>query len=496
MRNFAEQVESFFERIRRSSTSGKLKYGALFLSLILLASLLILAIVRLPNIPNPVAIVTIFLLSWYLGFRWGLLCIAWTFAIEITTFYVAGFIGATAFVFPEVLPFLALIFVTLSFVFSRLGENNRAFKRVVLNQLQTEKQLRLREEQLSSIARALPVILFALDNQGTITAVEGNGLKLLAKTPEQLVGNPFWYLFDKNTQEQIKKLSSEVDMVVQQVMLNNRTWEVFAVPIFAQKGLLTGVYGIATDITQQKQMEMQLRQAQQLAEQTSLAKSYFLSTMSHELRTPLATMLGYTELLQEQSGDHPAVKRFADKILWSGQGLLEIVGNMLDLSKIESGQMSTEWQMVEVDSLVHALLDEQRPFFIQNQLQATLPPKLPPLQTDPPKLKKILRHLLENANKFTRHGTVSFLVKLNKETLSFIVQDTGIGMTPTQKEALFQPFQQGDMSLTREYGGIGLGLTVTKQLCHLIGATLTVESESGKGTAVTVQLPLTPLTES
>lgn len=250
--------------------------------------------------------------------------------------------------------------------------------------------------------------------------------------------------------------------------------------------------------TAELQMQQdQLKEVNERLRQATRHKSEFLARMSHELRTPLNAIIGYSEMLMEEH-ENPAEKSLTDdlkKIHSSGSHLLSLINDILDLSKVEAGKMERYIESVDVASLVNDVKATVRPLVEKsgNTFSVLCPANIPPIRTDITKLRQILFNLLSNAGKFTYRGAVSLTVsevnKAGKRWLSFVVKDSGIGISPQQMEHLFQEFSQADVSTSRRYGGTGLGLAICKRYCEMMGGYIDAESKLGQGTKLTVWLP-------
>ena len=247
----------------------------------------------------------------------------------------------------------------------------------------------------------------------------------------------------------------------------------------------------------------QLQEAKLKAEAANRSKSAFLATMSHELRTPLNAIIGYSDILYEDvlEGGYKDFIPDIERIKLAGKNLLEMISDILDISKIEAGQVTLYLESIEVNKLVKDVFSTAKNITEKNRnkFELVLGENLGSMYADMPKVKQVLINLLSNAAKFTEDGTITLSVEKvknnqqknnqnhNAKSLSnenyhivFRVIDTGIGITEEQLKHIFQPFTQADTSTTRKYGGTGLGLAICKRLCERMGAEITVKSQLGK----------------
>ena len=247
-----------------------------------------------------------------------------------------------------------------------------------------------------------------------------------------------------------------------------------------------------------------LVESRKAAEDATRAKSEFLANMSHEIRTPMAAILGFTEiLLGEDGGEEPSPNQVdaLETIKRNGEHLLDLINDILDLSKIESGKLEIERTacsparvLADVLSLMRVRA-EAKNLPLEVEYVGAIPEQI---YSDPTRVRQILINLLGNAVKFTETGTVRVTTRLvyspGKATcLQFDVADTGIGLTPEQIAKLFQPFTQADASTARRFGGTGLGLTISKRLAEMLGGDISITSEAGKGSTFTVTVETGPL---
>ncbi|HEV8533515.1 MAG TPA: GAF domain-containing protein [Methylomirabilota bacterium] len=234
-------------------------------------------------------------------------------------------------------------------------------------------------------------------------------------------------------------------------------------------------------------------------EAVSRHKSEFLANMSHELRTPLNAIIGYSEMLEEEAQDLGQEAFVPDlaKINTAGKHLLELINSVLDLSKIEAGKMDLYLETFAVADTIRDIAAVIQPLAEKNRnrLDVRCAPDAGSMYADLTKLRQALFNLLSNACKFTEEGVVGLTVSREAvdgtDRLVFAVSDTGIGMTPEQMDRLFQEFSQADASVTRRYGGTGLGLALSRRLARMMGGDITVESEAGRGSTFTMHVPAT-----
>jgi PAS domain S-box-containing protein len=260
-------------------------------------------------------------------------------------------------------------------------------------------------------------------------------------------------------------------------------------------GRVASAFGTIQDITDRKSAENALRRAQMDAEMANRAKSQFLANVSHELRTPLNAIIGFSEVMKDElMGPLGAgiYKEYSGDIHDSGRHLLAIINDILDLSRVESGQATLNEAEIEVPSMIEACLILIRGKADAGALTVTteMAPRLPAIYGDERLLKQALLNLLSNAVKFTpRGGSVKVKATLTGDGLDISVIDSGIGMSAAELEQVARPFVQLENWLVRKYEGTGLGLSIVKAFCELHGGSLEISSEPGRGTTTTIRLP-------
>ncbi|MEG4809830.1 PAS domain S-box protein [Microcoleus sp. F8-D3] len=278
-----------------------------------------------------------------------------------------------------------------------------------------------------------------------------------------------------------------------------------AFPVRSQTGEIYRIVGIAEDITQRKLAE-EFQKVAQTAQAANQAKSAFLANMSHELRTPLNAIIGYSDMLAEDAEDLGCEDFIPDlqKIQTAGKHLLSLISDILDISKIEAGRMELYLETFNPVNLIDEVVSTVKPLVDKNfnKFEVDCDSDLGMMYADITKTRQILLNLLSNAAKFTEHGTITLCIERVKhdslttqetaepsDSIIFRVADTGIGIPPEQLQHLFQAFMQGDASTTRKYGGTGLGLTISRHFCVMMGGDMHVESELGCGSVFSVCLP-------
>lgn len=268
-------------------------------------------------------------------------------------------------------------------------------------------------------------------------------------------------------------------------------------------GQLLNYVGIVQDISDRIRHEEErnriseaLYLAKEAAETASQSKSQFLANMSHELRTPLNAIIGYSEILQEDAIDlgYDDIQPDLQKIRNAGKHLLDLINDILDISKIEAGKMELYLETFAIELLVDEIEATIQPLITQNNntLKIIKVNDLGDICADLTKVRQVLLNLLSNAAKFAENGTITLSIQEHPSDgwLEIAIADTGIGMTTEQISHLFEAFTQADASTTRKYGGTGLGLAISRRFCQMMGGDISVESEVGKGSTFTVRLPL------
>jgi PAS domain S-box-containing protein len=345
--------------------------------------------------------------------------------------------------------------------------------------------------------------VIALDAQNRVVDLNPAAQRIIGSTASEAIGQPAAQVLSARPDlveryRDVAEAQAEIAMGEGEA---RRYYDLHISPLHDRRGRLTGRLAVLRDVTERKRAEEELQKAKdaaevnaRAAEAASRAKSAFLANMSHELRTPLTAIIGYSELIQEEAEDRGYTDFAPDleKIQTAGRHLLAIISDVLDLSKIEADRMELYLETFGILSLIHDVAITAQPLVEENgnTLEVHCADDLGVMHADQTKVRQVLFNLLSNAAKFTEGGVITLAVtRESGEWIRFCVTDTGIGMTHEQTQGLFEAFAQADVSTTREYGGTGLGLTISQRFCQLMGGEISVESEIGRGSTFTVRLP-------
>lgn len=375
----------------------------------------------------------------------------------------------------------------------------------VTKEKEVEKALISKEEKYRGIIANMNLGLIEVDLEDRIQFVNHSFCEMSGFTESELINNLPADLFLNDTGEEIikekkrlreKNHSDAYELSVKKKSGENRWWLISGAPRYDETGKLIGSLGIHLDITDRKKLENQLLKASRIAADSVKAKEVFLANMSHEIRTPLNAIIGMSNqmtrtLLNEKQGF------YLDTIHTAADNLLVIINDILDLSKIEAGKLSLEKIGFDPkDVLARAMMvlnhkaEEKGISFTNDFTDSSLSPVL---IGDPYRMNQILLNLLGNAIKFTEIGGVDLSCKVinrskNTQTILMQVKDTGIGMDEDFVAKLFEKFSQEYESVTRRFGGTGLGMSISKELIELMGGKITVESKKGEGTVISVEI--------
>ncbi|TGC08345.1 PAS domain S-box protein [Methanolobus halotolerans] len=384
-----------------------------------------------------------------------------------------------------------------------------------------EAELQRQKNMLDSIFNLAPTVMLLVNKHGIIEKVNKAAMECTTRDKENIIGhragdvfscinalkgngcgmnvNCIQCVFKKAEQETLRKRSGvqKKEGTVRFLLPNgSQMSRSFLVSTsYIDMGSEPKIIVSVDDITDIKKIERFVVESKTEAENANRAKSEFLANMSHELRTPLNAIMGYSEILQDRNfGDlSQKQKKFAEHIHTSGKHLLELINNILDISKVESGKMEVHFRELQVLDTMRNVQNVISPLVKKKhiELKFSVDPDKLSLNADEIKFRQILYNLLSNAVKFTPEKGLIKVVARKKDNMAEIsVTDTGIGISAEEQSKLFTPFHQIDSSISRKYQGTGLGLALVKRFVELHDGDITVESEPGKGSTFTFTIPI------
>ncbi|MBK6641685.1 MAG: response regulator [Bacteroidetes bacterium] len=365
------------------------------------------------------------------------------------------------------------------------------------NTSKAERALQESERKLETVIAKSPIILFAINKEGQFTMFKGRGVELLNVNPEDIIGKNFIETHRilpidiKSLRNVIggKELSTTMEV-------NNRFLDITCIPQRDEYFEPSGMIGIATDITDLKNSEIELKNNLSIAQETQKVKEQFLANMSHEIRTPIHGIMSLTNLLIKTNIDNDQMT-YLNAIKKSADNLLVIINDILDLSKIEAQKMTFESTIFSATELVSTTFElfrakgNEKGITITKNIDDCIPEYV---KGDPTRLSQIINNLVNNAIKFTHKGGVEIGVKLvdtneNCSMIAFSIKDSGIGISQNKLSTIFDMFTQAGDDITRKYGGTGLGLSIAKKLVDLQGGIIKVDSVIDEGTTFTFSMP-------
>jgi PAS domain S-box-containing protein len=385
-----------------------------------------------------------------------------------------------------------------------IGTDNTARKLVEAEQKKLDQRLRDQQFYTRSLIESNIDALMTTDPSGIITDVNKQMEALTGCTRDELIGAPFksYFTDPERAEAGIKRVLSEKKVTDYELTACARDGKQTVVSynattFYDRDRTLQGVFAAARDVTERKRVEAELQQAKAAAESASQTKSDFLASMSHEIRTPMNAIIGIADLLAKTPLS-PVQNSYVQIFRRAGDNLLNLINDILDLSKVEASQLELERTGFSLNDLLEKVREmvAVRAHEKGLALVCEIAPEVPrDLVGDPTRLRQVLLNLLGNAIKFTESGEVALRVTPDVNptvsgSLRFTIADTGIGIPSEKLGAVFEPFTQADSSTTRRYGGSGLGLTISKRLVELMGGCIRVESDVAKGSVFSFTVPL------
>jgi PAS domain S-box-containing protein len=385
-----------------------------------------------------------------------------------------------------------------------IGTDNTARKLIEAEQEKLDQRLRDQQFYTRSLIESNIDALMTTDPSGIITDVNKQMEALTGCTRDELIGAPFksYFTDPERAEAGIKLVLSQKKVTNYELTACTRdgkqTVVSYNATTFYDRGrTLQGVFAAARDVTERKRVEAELQQAKAAAESASQTKSDFLASMSHEIRTPMHAIIGVADLLAKTPLS-PEQNKYVQIFRRAGDNLLNLINDILDLSKVEASQLELERTGFSLNDLLEKVREmvAVRAHEKGLALVCEIAPEVPrDLVGDPTRLRQVLLNLMGNAIKFTECGEVALRVTSDADStasrsLRFTISDTGIGIPSEKLGAVFERFTQADSSTTRRYGGSGLGLTISKRLVELMGGCIRVESHVDKGSVFSFTVPL------
>jgi len=363
-------------------------------------------------------------------------------------------------------------------------------------------ELKDSEARFRLLAESAPVGIFRANAVGELTYINPGWAAKVGLTVEQMLGRGWLNaVADLEPLRQNPPFQGFAPGELRRRLIQFRSadggnlWmETYNSAEFDEDGRVKGYYGAAVDVSEARQLELELREARRRAEDSAMAKSAFLANMSHEIRTPMNGVLGFTDLLQHSELDEEQ-RSYVQLIADSGRAMMRLLNDILDISKIEAGQMRISSDPFDLRHKLNGIVKLMEPVAAKKGLSVDIEfdDEIPPyIVGDALRLRQIVLNLLGNAIKFTEDGGVRLVARQidRGRKLAIDVVDTGIGIPSEKLDAIFQQFTQADGTIARRFGGTGLGLTISKQLADMMDGDISVTSTPDKGTTFTVVLPL------
>ncbi|MFU7529282.1 ATP-binding protein [Qipengyuania sp. ASV99] len=376
---------------------------------------------------------------------------------------------------------------------------------ILAGRARLSNELAAGRSELALLADNVTDAVFSVDHHGACSYASPSVQEVLGIAPSDLIGQQFCGLGRDGADERIaavfhRLLSGEADKerISYRRLLDARDGTPVyieadcAVVLAPETGEPTGIAVCARDVTERVELELLLTRARRSAENAARVKSEFLANMSHEIRTPMNGVLGFAEMMLQDDLDD-AHRRHTEMIVQSGRAMMLLLNDILDLSKIEAGQISVDHAPVDLYSTIRECAALHRPAAAKKGLDLVLAPapasEAPLVVSDALRIRQIILNLIGNAVKFTQQGRVEIACHITAGEVWVEVSDTGIGVRSDRIEAIFAPFTQGENDTARRFGGTGLGLTISRQLAELLGGRIKVDSEKGTGSRFRLTLP-------
>ncbi len=390
--------------------------------------------------------------------------------------------------------------------FSEFDTLAKAANKMIQEREKIKSVLSAEKSRLQYMINAIPDLIFFKDANSKFLGCNAAFEKYISRSSDEIIGFTEYDLFPK--EEASDYIARDIEIIRSHKPEQTTNWVQYPdgqkrllftlkTPYFDSDNRILGIIGISRDVTEMEETRQRLIMAKEKAEESDKLKTAFLANMSHEIRTPMNAIIGFSDLMAEDDLTIEEKHDYISKIKNAGVSLMALINDIIDIAKIEAGQLRISESNCDINhilSLLHGTFNELINTSGNKDINLVLafPERETPLYiiTDPQRLQQILSNLLSNAMKFTDSGTIEFGYKIQEDSLFFYVKDSGIGIPADKQEQLFQRFSQLDSGTTRKYGGTGLGLAISKNLVELLGGTIGMRSNRVKGSMFYFTLPL------
>jgi len=376
----------------------------------------------------------------------------------------------------------------------------------ITEQKTAQEALKESELRFRVLAESAPVGILTTDDQGSTNYVNQRWCEISKLSFDEALGNGWLKAVHPDDREPLtfnwyqNKNSGTLSNAEYRFIHPDGTiaWVIGrAVPQTDDKGNIMGYIGTITDITERKKMEVDLIASKEKAEESDRLKTAFLHNISHEIRTPLNSIVGFSRLITEPDLSLEDRENYADIINKSSDQLTSIIADIIHIATIEAGQVKIHEKEINVNAVCQLMFNQFSAIAQKQNVTLKFSTGLADdesrISTDESKLSQVLNNLISNAIKFTKEGTISFGYQVNGNNLQFFVEDTGIGIAPEMHQEIFKRFRQVESTATRQFGGSGLGLSISKANIELLGGQIWVESEIEKGSKFSFTIPHKPI---
>ncbi|MCX8107042.1 MAG: ATP-binding protein [Ignavibacterium album] len=393
----------------------------------------------------------------------------------------------------------AIIIVVILLIILAAALTYAVWKRSTLDYLQRTLKLRKEKDELSerytSLTKYANDIILTINKDGKILEANRKAFEIYGFNHAELIGKNFLDLSDQKEfdKQKIDEARKNDEGILFETTHRKKDGSIVPVEISAKHINQDGekiIIAIIRDFTERKKLESELIQAKEHAEEMNRLKTFFLANISHELRTPMNGILGYAEMLMMDLND-PKLREMASMIFKSSKRLHDTLDSLIDLSKLESQVQRLELENLELVTVLEDIKASFNDYALEKGLKLVSEHKHPKVyfNTDARIFNKIISNILSNSIKYTTKGEIKLLSDFSEGNIVIKIIDTGIGISADNLSKIFEPFRQESEGFNRKYEGTGIGLTLTKKFVELLEGNLDIDSQVGKGTAVTITLP-------